>query len=69
MVYDRPFEISDRVSISAIESLGIAADTLGTVVGVFGRDTEWRIVVRVKDDVNGSQDFELAPSAVVPAPD
>ena len=70
MVYDRPFEISNRVSITAaVEALGIEAGTLGTVVAVFGRDGAWRIVVRVKDDENGSQDFELAPSAVTLAAD
>jgi hypothetical protein len=70
MVYNRPFEIADRVSITAaISGLGILAGTVGTVVAVFGRDTAWRIVVRVKDDENGSQDFELAPSAVTLAAD
>ena len=70
MVYDRPFEISNRVSITAaVSALGIEAGTLGTIVAVFGRDNAWRIVVRVKDDENGSQDFELAPSAVTLAAD
>lgn len=70
MVYDRPFEISDRVSITAaVEALDIEAGTLGTVVAVFGRDDEWRVVVRVKDDAIGSQDFELAASAVTLAAD
>lgn len=65
MVYDRPFEISDRVSITAaVAALGIEAGTVGTVVAVFGRDAAWRIVVRVPDDEIGSQDFEMAPSAV-----
>lgn len=70
MVYNRPFEISNRVSITAaIPALGILAGTLGTVVAVFGRDNAWRIVVRVKDDESGTQDFELAPSAVTLAAD
>jgi hypothetical protein len=70
MVYDRPFEISNRVNITAaIAPLGILAGTPGTIVGVFGRDSAWRIVVRVKDDENGSQDFELAPAAVTLAAD
>lgn len=65
MVYDRPFEISNRVSITAeVATLGIQAGTLGTIVAVFGRDNAWRVVVRVKDDVNGSQDFDLAATAV-----
>ena len=65
MIYARPFEVSDRVTITAaIVGLGILAATPGTVVSVFGRDTAWRVVVRVRDDENGSQDFELAASAV-----
>ncbi len=70
MVYARPFEISNRVTITAaVAGLGILAGTVGTVVAVFGRDSAWRIVVRVKDDENGSQDFEMAPSAVTLAAD
>ena len=65
MIYARPFEVSNRVTItSAISDLGILAGTPGTVVAVFGRDSAWRVVVRVADDVNGSQDFELAATAV-----
>lgn len=65
MVYNRPFEISDRVSITAaVTELGIKAGTVGTVVAVFGRGTAWHIVVRVKDDEIGSQDFEMAATAV-----
>lgn len=67
--YARPRNISDRVLITpAIAGLGIANNTPGTVVGVFGRDAAWRIVVRVADDAIGSQDFELAPTAVADAP-
>ena len=70
MVYDRPFEISNRVNITAaVAPLGILAGTPGTIVGVFGRDNAWRVVVRVKDDENGSQDFELAATAVTLATD
>ena len=65
MIYARPFEVSNRVTITAaIAELGILAGTAGTVVAIFGRDTAWRVVVRVADDVNGSQDFELAATAV-----
>jgi hypothetical protein len=65
MVYNRPFEISNRVKITAaIAPLGILAATPGTIVSVFGRDNAWRVVVRVKDDENGSQDFDLAATAV-----
>lgn len=69
MVYPRPFEIGQRVVItSTAAALGIEAATPATVVGVFGRDTEWRVVVRTPDDVNGNQDFELAATAVTLAP-
>lgn len=69
MVYARPFEVSDRVIITAaVAGLGILAATPATVVAVFGRDTAWRIVVRVADDESGSQDFEIAPATVTLAP-
>lgn len=69
MVYPRPFEIGQRVQITAaIEVLGVEAETLATVVAVFGRDNAWRVVVRTPDDVNGNQDFELAATAVTLAP-
>ena len=65
MSYARPFEVSNRVTITAaIPALGILAATPGTIVAVFGRDSAWRVVVRVADGVNGSQDFELAATAV-----
>lgn len=69
MIYPRPFEIGQRVVITAAAAaLGIEAGTLATVVGVFGRDTAWRVVVRTPDDVNGNQDFEFAATAVTLAP-
>lgn len=69
MIYARPFEVSNRVLITdAIVGLGILAETPGTVVGVIGRDTAWRVIVRVADDENGSQDFDLAATAVELAP-
>lgn len=68
-VYARPFEIADRVVITAaVAGLGIAAGTLGVVVEVFGRDTAWRVRVRVQDDENGTQDFEVAPATLTLAP-
>lgn len=69
MVYPRPFEIGQRVLITAAAAgLGILAATPAVVVAVFGRDTAWRVVVRTPDDVNGNQDFELAATAVTAAP-
>lgn len=69
MTYNRPFEIGQRVKITAaIEALGVTAGTLAIVVSVFGRDSAWRVVVRTPDDVNGNQDFELAATAVTLAP-
>lgn len=69
MVYPRPFEIGQRVLITAAAAdLGILANTPAVVVAVFGRDTAWRVTVRTPDDVNGNQDFELAATAVTLAP-
>ena len=66
--YTQPFEIADRVKITAaIPALGIAANAVGTVVRVYNLPgaTTYNVSVRVPDDVRGTKDFELAASAVV----
>lgn len=71
MVFDRPFEISNRV-VAATGVAGLPANSVGTVVGVH-YDTRgtagWVVRVRFVDDEIGSQDIEYAPAALAPAAD
>lgn len=65
--YTQPFEIADRVTITAaIPALGVLAGTPGTVVRVYNLpgETTYNVSVRVEDDARGKKDFELAATAV-----
>lgn len=69
--YAQPFEIADRVVVTAgIPTLGLAAGAVGVVVRVYNLpgQTTYNVSVRVQDDVRGTKDFEVPASGVTLAP-
>lgn len=70
MVFDRPFEISNRV-VAATGVAGLPDNSVGTVVGVHydAISAGWIVRVRFVDDENGSQDVEYAPASLALAAD
>ncbi|ASZ72036.1 hypothetical protein HOR91_gp37 [Xanthomonas phage phi Xc10] len=70
MVFDRPFEISNRV-VAATGVAGLPANSVGTVVGVHydAIGAGWVVRVRFVDDEIGSQDVEYAPASLALAAD